>query len=75
MSENTEETWHKRQELSVPVAYASEIHNIPLCEPQIQESMKFKENLEVTKEINYRDVFEVKKEKETKKNPNKNESP
>lgn len=24
-NENTEETWHKRQELSVPVAYASEI--------------------------------------------------
>lgn len=36
-SENTEEIWHKRQELSVPVAYASEIRNVPLCEPQIQE--------------------------------------
>lgn len=56
-SESTEEIWHKKQELSVPVAYASEIHNIALCEPQIKEYMKFRENLEVTTETNYRNVF------------------
>lgn len=59
-SKNTEKTCHKRQELSVPVIYASEIGNIPLCEPQIQEHMKYRENVEVTTETNYRNAFEVK---------------
>lgn len=56
-SENTDKTWHKRQELSLPVAYAPETGNIPLCESQIQEYMNFRENLEVTTEMNYRNVF------------------
>lgn len=68
-SENTEETWHKMQELSLPVAYASETGNIPLCEPQIQEYMKFRENLEVTTETNYRNVFEVKRKKKNNREP------